>query len=334
MFLSSLVALLAVAGGASAQEPRFEFRNGFWRNLHHLLFAQALLHPDAGKVRTVRLVASDQVHADALDEREAAIWARAVDFYASHLVQRDLLFDEDMVALGRALSDADPDAPLESTADIPADVRDVLESAATIYRLHWWNGHRDHNERWRLALAPLLQRHGAALRAHLERLFESPWPGEPVVVDLVYYANAVGAYTSLDPVRITIGTSDAHIQRTSALEILMHETAHAMVGRLRDHIARADGGGGPGSPLPRDLWHQVQFHLVGEAVAAQVDGHVPYADAIDLWSRAWSVRQRNLIEVEMKPLLAGHVSLRDAADALIRRLDSPSAGAERDDAAE
>ena len=38
------------------------------------------------------------------------------------------------------------------------------------------------------------------------KVFEAPWPGNPVRVDIVAYANWAGAYTTIEPTRPTISS--------------------------------------------------------------------------------------------------------------------------------
>ena len=320
--------LLVTAWNAPAQTPEYHFRNSFWRNLHHLLYAQALSQPEAGKVRRVRLVPEDQARAAGLTEGEAATWSQARDYYVTTVIKRNLLFDDGMVAIGRALSAADPDAELLASEELPEDLRRALNAAAPVYRRHWWNAHQKQNEQWRDEATALLAQHGSVLRQRLVQLLGAPWPAEPVTVDLVHYANPQGAYTSLDPVLVTIATSDVDIQGNAALEILLHETAHGMIDPIRSHLVEAADSSletADGPRLPRDLWHQVQFYLVGAAVAMEIDGYTPYADAVGLWTLAWSPRNRAAIHSQMRPYLSGDVSLHSAVDALVHDLSSEDA---------
>jgi len=41
-------------------------------------------------------------------------------------------------------------------------------------------------------------------------------------------ANNTGAYTTLDPLRVTIASTDARNQGSAALEVLFHEASHGI----------------------------------------------------------------------------------------------------------
>lgn len=318
------VVLLCATTAAAAQDtaPRYEFRSGFWRNLHHLLYAQALSQPGDGSRRRVRLVSENEAVIDALPAKDRAVWERAREHYATHLAGRSLVFDGDMIALGLVLgAAADADAP-GAHEDLPAALRSALLEAAPVYRRHWWSGHDARNREWAADVQQRLQRHGPALRARMAEVFATEWPQEPVPVELAFYANPEGAYTTLDPVAITIASSDRDAQDDAALEILLHETAHAMAGPLRAGLQAAleREACDEAAPLPRDLWHQALFFLVGELVAREVPGHLPYADALDLWQRAWTPAARAALQANLTPYLDGRGDLGTALQGVVQEL--------------
>jgi hypothetical protein len=293
-----------------------------------MLYAQATHDEGAGKVRKIRLRPEDQARLAALASEEGTIWSAAVSYYARHYSQRDLLFDDHMVAIGHALS-ALEDRPLDGEA-IPQELRQVLARAAPIYRKHWWPDHQEANLAWRDRLEPLLAAHGNSIRDRLIRLFAVPWPAAPIPVDLIIYANWAGAYTSLGPTRIAVATSDPHNQGVAALEIMMHESAHGMMTPLRDnlqHIVAAELArpGARAAAIRRDLWHELLFYIVGRAVAEAVPNYVPYADRNELWKYAWPGPDRYLIEKNLTPYFDGASTLDKALSALVRDLSSSPA---------
>jgi len=77
---------LLLCMGASAQQPLFHLRNGFWVNLHHFLYAQAL----ANSGGTGRLSASAQSAlqhgpCSTSSENDKVPLQPAIDFYAGHV---------------------------------------------------------------------------------------------------------------------------------------------------------------------------------------------------------------------------------------------------------
>lgn len=325
--LASLFAMLSislVALPARAAEPRYEFKIGMWRNLHHLLYAQALSDPAAKRARKIKLDPNDEAIFDALTQAERDTWNAARAYYVDKMIGKDLLFDDEMRAIGIALSEAES-SKLIATTDLPPDLRSVLQSAAPIYQKHWWRGHRARNRSWAREVQPFLHRYGSKLRGRLEDVYGVAWPHEPVVVDLVFYASWAGAYTALDPTRIAISTSDSANWNEAALEILLHETTHAMAQPLQEQLdelvaAAVSNPGANVKALRRDLWHEALFYLTGKVVADELPDYLPYADKRGLWTIAWPGRDRGAIEQAMAPYLADRSSLRAALSTLVSDL--------------
>ena len=82
--------------------PVFELRSGFWINLHHFLYQQARLQRDskAGKTPGPAPAAGPAL---ATGERRA--WDAALAYYLANFVDRDLLFNSDLVGLKNHLGD-------------------------------------------------------------------------------------------------------------------------------------------------------------------------------------------------------------------------------------
>lgn len=309
----------AVAGtGANCQalqEDGLQLRSGLWRNLHHLLYAQATAsHPPAAG--RIPVMAEDSAAALLPEEREA--WNGALDIYAS-LAQRDLLFDEELVRIGRVLSRAQDDLP---SAELPADLRQALTSARPVYERVFWNRHRRINEGWCGALQSRLASHSGRALDRLREIYGTGTP-EFVAIEVTVYANWAGAYTSLDPVEIVIGSGHPPNAGDAALEIVIHEISHTMAGRLRRRLNdMAEGlAGTPGArAVAGDLWHQVLFYIAGEIVADLIPGYVAYADRNGLWTRVWPGPARAQLEKHLRPVLDGDTSLDEALGPLVADL--------------
>ncbi|WP_129792248.1 hypothetical protein [Sphingosinicella sp. CPCC 101087] len=315
---------------ATSQAPEYVYRNDFWRNLHHTLYAFASVHPAAGRVRRLRLTPADIAVRDALSGDEAAAWEEAVRWYATNFSGRNLLFDDEMVAIGDALSRSG-DAQRLAAPQLPEELRGILMRAGPIYRTRWWPAHRRANDAWRAAVAPLLMAHGAEAAARLSRLYGVDWPDQPIEVTLTPYANSMGAYTSLGPVRITLATSDSSYQGDAAFEMLLHEAGHGLVAPLRERLAEivsieTAAPGARSEAVRRDLWHEVHFYLAGKVVAETMDGYVPYADRNRLWDLAWPGPDREALARHLDPYLAGRTTLDSALGALVRDLAATPAG--------
>lgn len=328
MFLSpSPAPASGTATHADAGAALFEFRHAFWRDLHHTLYAFASnAEGDAPRAGRIRLDPEDIAIADALGHDERAVWQGAVDWYASSMSGSDLLFDAGMVAIGDALLVDGTGAP--AAGDLPAGLREVLERAAPIHRAHWWPRHRDASAAWQAAVAPVLEAHGQQIAARLSQAYRTAWFDAPVPVSLTGYANWSGAYAVLAPTRVSIATLDRRNQGVAAFEILMHEASHGLIDPLRERLetlvaAEAARRGADAAAVRPDLWHEILFYVTGRLVADVFPGYVAYADANQLWGRAWPARDRVILARHFDPYLAGSGSLEDALRDVVRDLMQP-----------
>jgi hypothetical protein len=231
------------------------------------------------------------------------------------MIQRDLLFDRDLISIQIALEDAETSPDLAGT-ELPPELKSVLQKAAPIYRGHWWPEHDRKNRAWIEQIKPLVVKYGYSLKNSLAKIYETPWPTEPVRVDMVMYANWAGAYTTLYPTRVTISTSEPANPEAGALETVFHESSHALVDKMRaaiDQAAAAENAHRAGSPFqPGPIWHAVLFYTAGALVAQRIPGYVPVADRIGLWKRAWADPDRALIAEDWQPHIDGKTGLQPA----------------------
>ena len=156
-----------------AQAGPFEFHSDFWLNLHHYLYEQALHQT---KTR------------DDVTGADKAAWDKAVNFYRASMVKHDLLFDPHMQAIDTELAE-DETLPKLVVNGADGNLWETLNSVAAIYRAHWWSGHDQANRSFVAAAIPLVQRFSGQLIRQMTTAYESPWPRDPVRVDLAEYAN-------------------------------------------------------------------------------------------------------------------------------------------------
>jgi hypothetical protein len=327
LLLAAIVLVLADAATAGPQGelpmgpvPVFELHSGFWVNLHHYLYQQARERRAPGASKT----APGPI--PGLSDKEQQAWEEAVSFYATNYADKDLLFNSDLIALKNHIGDFEDCQELAGTsreecdAGLPGKITPVLNRAAPVYRAHWWREHDRANRRWVAAVAPLVRQKGLDLAERLAAIYQSRWPKEKIRVEVTVSANWAGAYTTLDPLRVTISSKDSRNQGEAALEILFHESSHGLAGPVQDAIVRECRQ--RNKPIPRDLWHALLFYTTGEAVKSAMraappspdaakPGYIPYAVREGLYARGWSGYQQ-LLERFWQPYLEGRASFDDA----------------------
>jgi len=291
ILLAAALAIPAYAAAPAASAPtlrvQFAFHSGFLMNLHHFLYNLAT-HPE-------RLAAFQKTNALSLEEAEAL--QQAVAFYHANYAERDLLFDDGLAAIKRALSVADDDRRDPQGLPLPPELATHLRAAAPLYARHAWPAQNAANQTWISEATALDARYGAEVQAGIEKGLAAGFPRTPVRIDLVAETGKrQGAYTDLQAV---IPSSRPSYQGLASLEMLYHETSHVeTTAPLEAAIgARLKAAG---KPADSDLWHALQFYTVGRAVALALrrDGiaYQPYADSVGLFKGYWA---------PFMPLIAG-----------------------------
>jgi hypothetical protein len=315
---------------AAAPLPVFEFHSGFWLNLHHTLYRIARSQRSASSAANatpVNMGISD------LSPGEQRAWSSALAYYAKNYADSDLTVSLEMVLVKNQLGDFETCEDLAGLkkkscdAGLPAKLTEVLNSAAPIYRAHLWQQHDRANRRWISAVAPLVRRNGLDLAHRLAEIYQTNWPKERIRVDVASYASSTGAYTTLDPIRVTVSSSDPRNQGPEALEVLFHEASHGIADSVQDAIFRECRQ--REKPIPRDLWHALLFYTTGELIrplalnggnaAAPSSGYVPYAVREGLYKRGWENYLRVLTQ-HWQPYLDGTVSFDDAIAHMVSAL--------------
>lgn len=336
--------------------PVFEFHSGFWINLHHELYFEArdrLNKPAAGAPKTASpnqiKVATMQDSAIPLTAAEQSAWENAIKFYVVNYAGKDLLFNLDLILLKNQLGDFEDCDDLSGAhkktcdAGLPANITQVLDSAAPVYRAHLWAGQDRANRRWVTRVSPLVEEQGAGISQRLADIYQAKWPNYKIRVDVSARANWAGAYTTLDPLRVTISSTDAGNQGDAALEVLFHEASHGIAEPVESAIARECRQ--RDKPIPRDLWHALIFYTTGEVVkpvlsastttptehhgsdpahpdrpdASRKDQYIPYALREGLYERGWN-NYLQLLTRFWQPYLDGSATFDDAIARMVSSL--------------
>jgi hypothetical protein len=360
LLLSTVTFLLPCSARAQVQAPFygplpvFEFHSGFWVNLHHELYFEAKQRenksapPAKGALGTPTDAKTMRDSSTPLTPAEQSAWDAAVNYYLANYADKDLLFNNDLILLKNQLGDFEDCDELSGAhkktcdAGLPGRITDVLDSAAPIYRAHLWPDHDRANRRWTTRVAPLVEEQGAGISQRLADIYQAKWPNYKIRVDVSAHANWAGAYTTLDPLRVTISSTDPANQGNAALEVLFHEASHGLAEPVQAAIARECRQ--RDKPIPRDLWHALIFYTTGEVVKpllsadaappknnqssssahpdrppANNDEYIPYAIRQGLYQRGWN-DYLELLTRFWQPYLDGRATFDDAIARMVSSL--------------
>src|SRR5207248_319781 len=316
------------------------FHSGFWLNLHHTLYRIA-------RSQRVATVAPNSAAASSgianLSPAEQRAWTAAISYYSKTYADSDLSVSLEMILIKNQLGDFETCEDLAGytkrscDAGLPAKLTEALDAATPVYRSHLWPEHDRANRRWISAVAPLVRRNGLDTAHRLAEIYQTNWPKDRIRVDVTSYASSTGAYTTLDPLRVTVSSTDARNQGPEALEVLFHEASHGISDSVQDAIFRECRQ--REKPIPRDLWHALLFYTTGELIrpiavnsadtnarssstsasAAPDSGYVPYAVREGLYKRGWENYLRVLTQY-WQPYLDGNVTFDDAIAHMVSAL--------------
>jgi hypothetical protein len=312
-FLILVMAIFLCAPGsyghAATPTPIFEFHSGFWMNLHHFLYKLA------------QSISAEPTIGEDLTVKAGPEWDAAVLYYKQKMISRDLLFDNGMSEIKFALEDQENEKMLKPAGQLTPELISILEKAAPAYREHWWKAHDAANHQWIQAVSVLLNKYGETLVHELSDAYKTRWPDDTIRVDVTNYANWSGAYTTIDPTRITISAGDRANYERAALEIVFHEASHGIAAKLMNVIAEECAKQKVQLPR-RDLWHAVLFYTTGEIVRRHFPGYVPYGYK-GLWDRAWPMYIK-AFEQDWLPYVNGKVSFEAAVTTLVHDVGQPA----------
>jgi hypothetical protein len=313
--------------------PVFEFHSGFWLNLHHTLYRMARLQRASTSIAST---AATNFGLGTLSPAEHRAWASAIAYYSKTYADKDLTVSLEMILVKNQLGDFETCEDLAGIkkkscdAGLPVKLTETLGLAAPVYRAHLWQEHDRANRRWIAAVAPLVRRNGLDLSHRLAEIYQTNWPKERIRVDVASFASSAGAYTTLDPLRVTVSSSDPRNQGAEALEVLFHEASHGIADGVQDAIFRECRQ--RDKPIPRDLWHALLFYTTGEVIrplasnagdsspsSSSSAGYVPYAVRQGLYKRGWENYLRVLTQY-WQPYLDGRVEFSDAIAHMVSAL--------------
>lgn len=301
-----LTATLTASAAEVVRVSPWELHSSFWMSLHQTLIADAM-----------RPAPRDLT---ALSAEDRAAWNEAVAAYRAAGGQGDMTFAKPMAITNDGLTQVADDAT-EPVIDAP--LADALKRAAPVYRAHWWAADDEANRSFMAYAAAMLREAGNELVRRHEAVYRTPWP-QHILVYVAPHGGPFGAYTMIGRaggVITTVSSRDAGYQGLRALEMLLHESSHGVVGPVRGTVAAAITAASKqrGIEAPHDLWHAILFATSGELTRRLlaergVSDYVPSSE--DLFTRAWP-KYRQPIETYWIPYLQGQGTLEDAIDKVV-----------------
>lgn len=298
----------------------FKFHNGFWTNLHHLLYVQARAQmntPDSDR-RAVVGAKKDLEKIQDLSQSEQEIWESALSYYRENLASASILFDRNLSKISGILTLEESNPTIQSKA-LDSELIDILTKAASVYRNSWWPQHKQGNKDWVAGMNPLLETYGEKLSKRLMAIYSNEWPEGGLRVDVSAYANWAGAYSTWPPQRIVFSSRDADLKDGQGLETLFHEAMHFLERPVSRELYQKTIA--VEKQIPNQFTHGMIFYTAGEVVKELIPEHHPYAEKHGIWNRGPWPNNLLLIKKHWRPYMDGEVSLDDTLNAIVQDFD-------------
>lgn len=264
-FVTSAISI-AACGSTNLLEPiaitdKYEFYSNFWINQHHFLYNKAVKAKDANWNDGFTDGELEKLSAD---ERQTL--KEGVVFYRDSVISYSLLFNRGLYKLKRTLINFSEDDSFEM-GDFSDELVEHLNKIKPIYKKHFWNKHHQSN-------TTVVNKHLDFITKYEDEIFEKvsdlaqqPWKDEKIRVDVTYYANWAGGYTSVSPeVHVVITSQDEGTG--DWLELLFHEPCHSIMSSSNYKAAELITKVSERLDMepPRNLWHSLLFYFSGIAV--------------------------------------------------------------------
>ena len=244
-------------------DGRFQLQSNFWVSLHQTLL-------DAGQNN--KLAVADGTLRDA----ERTVWNAAVLTYRARYTDRMPFLDDELIRINYGLSNAAEAIP----PGFPDEITKALATASVIYRKYYWTEDDRVNRFWITTAEALLRDAGEDLVQEHSRVYGVPYPSK-IRVDVTPFGGPFGAYTAMHDgnVHTTMSSRDPGYQSFAALEMLLHEGSHAIVGAASGQVGPDINQKAAERRMlaPRQLWHAVLFYTSGELTRRALEARaVPY----------------------------------------------------------
>lgn len=289
----------------------------FWLNLHHFLYVLGRAQnetADTSREAVAGAPADQKKGLATLTPAERNVWNEAVSAYAATHSKKDLVFDDPLPALTKALSQAREARSLVD-AGVDPETAAVLQRAEPIYRKAWWPAHQSANRAWQSSIQPYVDKHGSAVLSFITRSYQFTWPEAGYAVHVSAYANWAGAYSTRGDLLVLSSLNEGNAG-AYGLEIIFHEGMHQWDSQVFEALrtqARLQN-----KLVPRGLSHALIFFTAGEAVRRVIPGHVPYAEKGGIWQRGL-MQFKQPVEATWKPYLDGKGTRDEAFAELIKQ---------------
>ena len=300
---------------------RYEFYSNFWINMHHYLFKKA----EHAENKPWREVFDDSL-LNNMNDDEQAVLGKAISYYKDNLIGKSLLFDDQLYETKRALINFDEESTLDHEA-VESGHQQVLNNTRNLYEKYFWNNHHNQNKLILDKYLPLVRKIENKAFERIEKLAQQSWPEGKIRVDLSYYSNWAGAYTTTRPPHVVISSleegSDGKWLPYEWVELLFHEPSHVIISPNNSTVGNKikQVSKELGVEVPGNLWHAILFYFSGITVRDLLTAEGIDYELVMVSADIFSGYHHAVFE-QMPSYIQGKVSLDEALEETIISLNN------------
>ncbi len=292
----------------------FAFYSNFWINMHHFLYnmTQALEKEKIGTPADYQIFIP-------LTNKEKKVVNRCIAYYQKEMIDKDLLFNGKMYDIKRYLIQFDEKGPLIKGEIDPVFV-ETANAFQKIYLKYYWKEHHAHNLKSLNQNVELLKTYEEAALSRLAELAQATWPEGLYRVDLTFYSNWAGAYTTNNPTHIVFGTQESGMAG-DWIELIFHEASHSIISSRRGQVAELikTASENLDKKPARNLWHSILFYLAGKVTQDLLAADNISYEIFMIRESIFDRHHEALIKY-LDPYIKGEVSLEKAVSNLVKNL--------------
>lgn len=197
-----------------------------------------------------------------------------------------------------------------------------MNDLAPVYADRFWLEHAARNRAALEDHLPVIRRIEDPVFDRLASLGRNTWPPERIRVDLSYYSNWAGAYTTNDPVtHVVLSSVDIH-PPGNWLELLFHESSHGIIGGWSPVGAAIDSAAAAyGVEPPRQLWHGMLFYFSGRAVQDELSAMGRSHDLYMMDKNVFA-HLHPLLLAHAEPYFSGEITLEESLERIMAEVEA------------
>lgn len=308
---------ISACGYSDSLEPiavtsKYEFYSNFWINQHHFLYQKAVSTARHGWESTFT-----NGELEKMSEREVRILREGITFYRDSVISYSLTFNRGLTSLKRTLINFSEDDTFKME-DFSDELVEQLNKVKPIYKEYFWGDHHKSNLKVVEEHLEFIRNNENEIFSRISGLAQQPWREEPIRVDVTYYANWAGAYTSNNPqVHVTITSQDEG--NSDWIELIFHEPSHSIMSSRNFKAAELISKVSERLNLepPESLWHSLLFYFSGVAVQEALANEGIEYELYMIRNDVFGDHHKVIFE-HMPAYVSGEVTLEEALEDLIR----------------